>query len=60
MMKHNVHFAMKNLFFSVDMEIHLAKHWHEIAKLDEIPGGDVDCKINVILEQLRLGNTIPC
>jgi hypothetical protein len=38
----------------VDMEVHLVKeHRYEIKKRDDIPGGDFDSKINVILERLK-------
>jgi hypothetical protein len=43
----------------VDMEVHLVeKHRYEIKNRDDIPGGDFDSKINVILERLKTGDKI--
>jgi hypothetical protein len=43
----------------IEMEVHLTeKHRYEIKKRDDIPGGDFDSKINVILERLKKGDKI--
>ena len=52
-------FCSKTIFLEIDMEIHLAeKHGNEIKNRDDIPGGDFDNKINVILERLKTDNKI--